>query len=68
MPAHPPRGTCRPDGGQVITGCGGKHYSLPAEDVALLPVANTTTEALAAHLLSKVLPCVAFGVSVSAAA
>lgn len=58
MPARLPSGTCQSAGGQVVIECGGKHYSLPAGDVALLPVANTTTEALATHLLSEVLPCV----------
>jgi 6-pyruvoyltetrahydropterin/6-carboxytetrahydropterin synthase len=57
MPAQPSGGTCQSGGGQVVIECGGKRYSLPAQDVALLPVTNTTTEALAAHLLSEVLPC-----------
>jgi 6-pyruvoyl-tetrahydropterin synthase len=57
MPAHPSGGTCVIDGGQVVIECGGKCYSLPAEDVTLLPVPNTTTEALAAYLLDQLLPC-----------
>jgi 6-pyruvoyl-tetrahydropterin synthase len=44
------------EGTQVVIECGSKLYSLPAEDVVLLPVANTTTEAIAGHLLEQVLP------------
>ena len=36
--------------------CGRKRYLLPAEDVTMLPLANTTLEALAGYLLSQVLP------------
>jgi len=36
--------------------CGRKHYLLPAEDVTMLPLVNTTLEALAGYLLSQVLP------------
>lgn len=39
--------------GQVRFGHDGKYYDLPAGDVALLPLANTTTEALAAYLLDQ---------------
>src|SRR5581483_3883136 len=53
MPARPPGGTCTRQDGQVIIACGTKHYSLPADDVVLLPVTNTTTEAIAAWLLSQ---------------
>lgn len=56
MPANPPGGSCRLDDGQVVVECGGKRYSLPAEDVTLLPVVNTSTEALAGHLLARLLP------------
>ena len=55
MPQHPPGGSCRVEDGQVIFACGTKHYSLPAEDVVLLPVTNTTTEAIAAWLLDQLL-------------
>jgi len=37
----------------VRFGFGGKRYELPAEDVALLPLVNTTTEAIAAYLLDQ---------------
>jgi 6-pyruvoyl-tetrahydropterin synthase len=53
MPARLPGGTVTTRDGQVIVECGRKHYSLPAEDVVLLPVPNTTTEALAGWLLEQ---------------
>jgi 6-pyruvoyl-tetrahydropterin synthase len=59
MPAHPPGGSCALEDGQVFIECGDKRYSLPAGDVVLLPVANTTTEALAAYLLAQLLPALA---------
>jgi 6-pyruvoyl-tetrahydropterin synthase len=56
MPAQPPGGRCHQHDGQIVIDCGAKHYSLPADDVVLLPVTNTTTEALAAWLLTQLLP------------
>lgn len=35
---------------------GRKRYVLPAEDVVVLPLVNTTTEAIAGYLLDRVLP------------
>ncbi len=35
---------------------GGKRYVLPVEDVVVLPLVNTTTEAIAGYLLERVLP------------
>ncbi|MBV9012603.1 MAG: 6-carboxytetrahydropterin synthase [Pseudonocardiales bacterium] len=35
---------------------GRKRYVLPAEDVVVLPLANTTTEAIAGYLLERALP------------
>jgi len=55
MPARPPGGICTHQDGQVIIACGTKHYSLPAGDVVLLPVANTTTEVIAAWLLGQLM-------------
>jgi len=40
-------------GGRVGFGYGDKHYDLPASDVALLPLVNTTTEAIAGYLLDQ---------------
>jgi 6-pyruvoyl-tetrahydropterin synthase len=59
MPAAPPGGRCDREGSQVVVECGTKLYSLPADDVVLLPVANTTTEQIAAWLLGQVLPALA---------
>lgn len=56
MPAQPPSGSIRVEDGQVVIECGARCYSLPAGDVALLPIANTTTELLAAYLLDQLLP------------
>lgn len=56
MPAQPPGGSCTTEGGQVFIECGTKRYSLPVGDVMLLPLANTTTEALAGYLLDRLLP------------
>ena len=35
---------------------GRKRYVLPAEDVTVLPLVNTATEAIAGYLLERVLP------------
>jgi 6-pyruvoyltetrahydropterin/6-carboxytetrahydropterin synthase len=56
MPVSPPGGSCEHDGTQVVITCGTKRYSLPASDVVLLPVPNTTTEQIAAWLLGKLVP------------
>jgi 6-pyruvoyltetrahydropterin/6-carboxytetrahydropterin synthase len=56
MPAAPSGGRCAHEGRQVVIECGTRLYSLPADDVVLLPVANTTTEQIAAWLLRQVLP------------
>ncbi len=53
MPAQPPGGRCTAMDGQILIECGAKHYSLPVGDVMLLPVANTTTEAIAGWLLTR---------------
>lgn len=39
--------------GRVRFGHGDKHYDLPEGNVVLLPLPNTTTEAIAAHLLDQ---------------
>ena len=56
MPVSPPGGCCAHDGNQVVITCGTKRYSLPASDVVLLPVPNTTTEQIAAWLLGELVP------------
>jgi 6-pyruvoyltetrahydropterin/6-carboxytetrahydropterin synthase len=44
------------DGGQVRFGRGAKTYCLPIEDVVMLPIVNTTTEAIAWYLLDQLEP------------
>ena len=56
MPARPSDGRCWQEGGQVIIEGGAKRYSLPAGDVVLLPMGNTTTEAIATYLLAEIMP------------
>ena len=56
MPQHPPGGSCRTEDGQVFIECGPTRFSFPAAHVTLLPVASTTTEAIAGWLLSQLLP------------
>jgi 6-pyruvoyl-tetrahydropterin synthase len=56
MPSQPPGGRCWKEDGQVVIECGAKRYSLPCQDVVLLPVASTTTEAIAAYLLGQLMP------------
>ncbi|MFG1707431.1 6-pyruvoyl tetrahydropterin synthase family protein [Nonomuraea sp. M3C6] len=56
MPAEPVAGTCHIEDGQIIVECGDRWYSFPQDDVALLPIPNTTTEALAGYLLGRLLP------------
>lgn len=56
MPGRAREVTCRFEDEQVFIECGSKHFSLPAADVAVLPLVNTTTEALAGHLLDQLLP------------
>ena len=59
MPAWPPGGRCGEQDGQVVIECGAKRYSLPAGDVVLLPVVNTTTEAIAGWLLDRLISSIA---------
>jgi 6-pyruvoyl-tetrahydropterin synthase len=56
MPAQPPGGSCVAEDGQIFVECGAKRYSLPSSDVMLLPLVNTTTEAIAGYLLDQLLP------------
>ena len=56
MPARLAGGRCEQDGGQVVIEYGDKLYSLPAGDVMLLPVTNTTTEQIAGWLLGELVP------------
>ncbi|WP_243772738.1 6-pyruvoyl trahydropterin synthase family protein [Actinomadura barringtoniae] len=55
MPTRPLGGSCWREDDQIFIECGLKRYSLPVQDVVLLPVVNTTTEAIAAYLLQQFL-------------
>jgi 6-pyruvoyltetrahydropterin/6-carboxytetrahydropterin synthase len=56
MPTQPPGGSCVAEDGQIFVACGAKRYSFPMSDVVLLPLVNTTTEAIAGYLLDQMLP------------
>ncbi|MGH3623099.1 MAG: 6-pyruvoyl trahydropterin synthase family protein [Sciscionella sp.] len=56
MPAEAPEVRITQENNVVSIAAGRKCYVLPAEDVVLLSLANTTTEALAGYLLDLVLP------------
>lgn len=53
LPARGDRVRVREEGEEVTVTCGGRRYVFPASDVRLLPVSNTTAEALAAHLAAE---------------
>jgi 6-pyruvoyltetrahydropterin/6-carboxytetrahydropterin synthase len=56
VPGHAPELQIAPENGSLSITCGAKRYLLPAEDVTVLPLTNTTLEALAGYLLNQVLP------------
>ncbi len=56
MPGHAPEVRITPETNTLSISAGRKWYALPAEDVVVLPLANTTTEAIAGYLLDQVLP------------
>lgn len=55
VPGQAPELRITPNNESLLITCGGKRYLLPAADVTLLPLVNTTLEALAGYLLSHVL-------------
>jgi 6-pyruvoyltetrahydropterin/6-carboxytetrahydropterin synthase len=57
MPGHAPQVSIASENNTVSIVAGRKRYVLPAEDVVVLPLVNTTTEAIAGYLLDRVLPC-----------
>lgn len=59
MPMRTFGGRCDRLDGQVIIEVGSKRYSLPEDDVVLLPIANTTTELIAEWILRLILPSLA---------
>lgn len=56
MPGRAPQVRITPENDTLSIAISGKSYVLPAEDVVVLPLANTTTEAIAGYLLDQVLP------------
>lgn len=56
MPGRAREVTYRFEDEQIFIECGRKRFSLPAADVTVLPLVNTTTEALAGHMLDLLLP------------
>jgi 6-pyruvoyl-tetrahydropterin synthase len=56
LAAHAPGVDLVQEGTSIRFGRGTKTYVLPAQDVVLLPVVNTTTEAIAEHLLAQLEP------------
>lgn len=59
MPGNAPAVHLRRDGGSISISDGAKCYVLPAQDVTVLPVINTSTEALANYLLEQICPFLA---------
>jgi hypothetical protein len=56
VPGQAPELQITPENDSLWIICGRKQYLLPTEDVTVLPLANTTLEALAGYLLRQVLP------------
>jgi 6-pyruvoyl-tetrahydropterin synthase len=56
VPGQAPQLQITQDNDSLSITCGRKRYLLPAEDVTVLPLVNTTLEVLAGYLLSQVLP------------
>lgn len=56
VPGHAPELQITPCDDALSITCGHKRYVLPAGDVTVLPLTNTTLESLAGYLLSRVLP------------
>lgn len=56
MPGQAPEVRITAEGDTVSISAGRKRYVLPAEDVTVVPLVNTATEAIAGYLLERVLP------------
>ncbi|MGH3930110.1 MAG: 6-pyruvoyl trahydropterin synthase family protein, partial [Pseudonocardiaceae bacterium] len=56
IPGHAPEVRITSENNTVSISAGLKRYVFPAEDVVVLPLINTTTEAIAEYLLERVLP------------
>ncbi|MGH3779349.1 MAG: 6-pyruvoyl trahydropterin synthase family protein [Pseudonocardiaceae bacterium] len=56
MPGRAPEVLITSENNTVALVAGRKRYVLPAEDVVVLPLVDTTTEAIAGYLLDRALP------------
>lgn len=56
MPGRSPEVLITSENNTLSIVAGSKRYILPAEDVVVLPLANTTTETIADYLLERALP------------
>ncbi len=56
MPGRAPEVLITSENNALSIVAGRKRYVLPAEDVVVLPLVNTTTEAIAGYVLDRVLP------------
>lgn len=56
MPGQAPEARITSEDNTLSITAGRKRYVLPAGDVAVLPLVNTATEAIAGYLLERVLP------------
>lgn len=56
MPGRAPEVLITSEDSALSIVAGHKRYVLPAEDVVVLPLSNTTTEAIAGYVLERVLP------------
>jgi 6-pyruvoyl-tetrahydropterin synthase len=57
MPGRAPEVLITSENNTLSIVAGRKRYVLPVDDVVVLPMVNTTTEAIAGYLLERVLPC-----------
>ena len=53
LPTENPEIDVREEGGEVTVHCRERRYVFPRSDVVLLPIANTTAELLATHLVGR---------------
>lgn len=56
IPGHTPEVVITSEKDTLSIVVGRKRYVLPAEDVVILPLVNTTTETIADYLLERILP------------
>lgn len=56
IPGRTPEAVITSENNTLSIVAGRKRYVLPAEDVVVLPLVNTTTETIAGYLLDRILP------------